>query len=327
MRMENDRALDCAGVARLLGEWDQILLLCHASPDGDTLGSATALCRGLRALGKTVNIDCADPIPEKFQYLFEGLPQEEREPRYIVTVDVADVKLLGAAWKKWGERADLAIDHHGTREVFTPLRWVEPDSAATAEMIFLLLEELGAPVDPATAGCVYTGIATDTGCFRYRNVTPRTHRIAARTLELGAAAGEINRRMFESKSRAQVEAERRVMEGMEFLCGGKAAMIQVPWKILEETGTTESDLEGLASLPRQIQGVVVGITLKERENGTVKASVRADPPANAAALCAKFGGGGHQGAAGCSFDKETIEQAAQAMGKACQEYLESLGLL
>ena len=75
MRMENDRALDCAGAARLLGEWDQILLLCHASPDGDTLGSATALCRGLRALGKTVNIDCADPIPEKFQYLFEGLPQ------------------------------------------------------------------------------------------------------------------------------------------------------------------------------------------------------------------------------------------------------------
>ena len=149
------------------------LLLCHASPDGDTLGSATALCRGLRALGKTVNIDCADPIPEKFQYLFEGLPQEEREPRYIVTVDVADVKLLGAAWNKWVERADLAIDHHGAREVFAPLRWVEPDSAATAEMIFLLLEELGAPVDPATAGCVYTGIATDTGCFRYRNVTPR----------------------------------------------------------------------------------------------------------------------------------------------------------
>ena len=129
------------------------------------------------------------PIPEKFQYLFEGLPQEEREPRYIVTVDVADAKLLGAAWKKWGERADLAIDHHGAREVFAPLRWVEPDSAATAEMIFLLLEELGAPVDPATAGCVYTGIATDTGCFRYRNVTPRTHRIAARTLELGPTPG------------------------------------------------------------------------------------------------------------------------------------------
>ena len=163
MRMENDRALDCAGAARLLGEWDQILLLCHASPDGDTLGSATALCRGLRALGKTVNIDCADPIPEKFQYLFEGLPQEEREPRYIVTVDVADVKLLGAAWKKWGERVDLAIDHHGAREVFAPLCWVEPDSAATRVGASGLT---GAPVSSRKVSSPMAAVASNNASIR-----------------------------------------------------------------------------------------------------------------------------------------------------------------
>lgn len=219
--------LSCAEAARRLLGWEDILVLSHASPDGDTLGSAAALLRGLIALGKRVGFYCADPVPEKYRYLFQGLELGEFAPQHVVTVDVADVSLLGDAWEKYGGLVHLAIDHHATHRAFTEDRWVEGDSAAAAELIYLLLGEMGVSIDPAMAGDIYTGLTTDTGCFRYRSVTPRTHRIAAAVMELGADAGEINRLMFESKSKAQVEAERLVMEGMEFFCGGRCAMVQV----------------------------------------------------------------------------------------------------
>ena len=206
---------------------------------------------------------------------------------------MADKALLGKAPQELVARVELAIDHHGTHVPFAPQRWVEADSAATVELIYALLGELGVELDRAMADCLYTGLATDTGCFRYRNVTPRTHRIAADLLELGAQSGDINQRMFESKSR----------------------------------GVEENDLDGIASLPREIQGVVLGITLKEKEDGKVKVSVRANPPADASVLCARLGGGGHQGAAGCSLGTISLQEAQEKMEQACGSYLEELGLL
>lgn len=318
--------LDCAGAAALLKGWDRVLVISHASPDGDTLGSASALLRGLVSLGKQVKFFCADPVPEKFGYLFEGLTLGEFEPDHVMTVDVADKKLLGKTPEELVNRVELAIDHHGTHVPFAKERWVEGDSAATVELIYLLLKEMGVKLDQAMADCLYTGLTTDTGCFRYRSVTPRTHRIAGALLELGARAGDINQWMFESKSKAQVEAERAVMDTMRFSSGGKCALIQVPLSIFAETGVKESDLEGLASLPREIQGVVLGVTLKEKPQGKVKVSLRANPPGNAAELCQKFGGGGHPGAAGCSLEM-TLEQARETMEQACGEYLKELGLM
>lgn len=319
--------LDCAQTAALLQGWDKILVMSHASPDGDTLGSASALLRGLSSLGKQVDFLCADPVPEKFSYLFAGLPLGGFEPAHVMTVDVADEALLGKAPQELVARVELAIDHHGTHVPFAPQRWVEPEAAATTEMIYALLGALGVKITPAMADCLYTGLATDTGCFRYRNVTPRTHRIAAALLELGARGGDINQAMFETKSRGQVEAERRAMESMVFFHGGKCAMIQLPQRLFGETGVTESDLDGLDAMPREIQGVVLGITLKEKEDGKVKVSVRANPPADASALCARLGGGGHQGAAGCSLGTISLQEAQEKMEQACGAYLEELGLL
>lgn len=308
--------------AALLRGWDNIALLCHASPDGDTLGSACALKRGLAAMGKRARILCGDPIPEKFSYLFAGSAEESFAPEHVVTVDVADLSLLGSLEKTYRDRIELAIDHHGVHRAFTENRWVEANSAATAELIYLLLVELGAPIDRKTADCVYTGLTTDTGCFRYRNVTPRTHKIAARMLELGADGGGINQRMFESKSRAQMEGEKLALQSLEFFCQGKCAMVRVPLSLYRETGAKEEDLEGVASLPRQILGVVYGFTLKEKPDGSVKVSVRANPPGDAAAFCKRFGGGGHVGAAGCTMENTTLDQAALLLRKAA----EGLGL-
>ena len=319
--------LTCPETAALLRQWDKILVMSHASPDGDTLGSASALLRGLSSLGKQVDFLCADPVPEKFSYLFAGLPLGGFEPAHVMTVDVADKALLGKAPQELVARVELAIDHHGTHVPFAPQRWVEADSAATVELIYALLGELGVELDRAMADCLYTGLATDTGCFRYRNVTPRTHRIAADLLELGAQSGDINQRMFESKSRGQVEAERIAMDSLAFSSQGLVAILEVPYSLFARTGVEENDLDGIASLPREIQGVVLGITLKEKEDGKVKVSVRANPPADASVLCARLGGGGHQGAAGCSLGTISLQEAQEKMEQACGSYLEELGLL
>lgn len=319
--------LTCPETAALLRQWDQILVMSHASPDGDTLGSASALLRGLSSLGKQVDFLCADPVPEKFSYLFAGLPLGGFEPAHVMTVDVADKALLGKAPQELVARVELAIDHHGTHVPFAPQRWVEADSAATVELIYALLGELGVDLDRAMADCLYTGLATDTGCFRYRNVTPRTHRIAADLLELGAQSGDINQRMFESKSRGQVEAERIAMDSLAFSSQGLVAILEGPYSLFARTGVEENDLDGIASLPREIQGVVLGVTLKEKADGKVKVSVRANPPADASQLCSRLGGGGHQGAAGCSLGQVTLEQARQTMEQACAQYVKELGLL
>lgn len=316
--------LSCRETAAVLKEWDNILVLSHASPDGDTLGSACALMRGMNAMGKRVAFRCGDEIPKKFDYLFEGLQINDFVPDHIMTVDVADLSLLGSIGGEYSGRIELAIDHHGTHREFADSRWVEPDSAATAEMIWLLLKELGVTPDKAIADSVYTGITTDTGCLRYRNATARTYRIAAEAIDAGADAPEINRIMWESKTRAQMEAERLALDSLEFFCNGRCAVICVPRTVLEKSGASDSELEAIPSLPRQIEGVLLGITLKEKEDGTIKCSVRANPPADAAALCENFGGGGHTGAAGCSFSGLKMEEAAKEIIAAAEKHLKSL---
>lgn len=318
---------DCKGAAALLREWDDICILCHASPDGDTLGAASGLLRGLLSLGKRAWFACADEVDEKFAYLFQGLADPKLAPAHVMSVDVAAPSLLGGLEKVYGGKIELAVDHHGSHSDFAREAWVEPEAPAACEMVYLLLKELGVEPDKAMADCLYTGLSTDTGCFRYSNVTPRTHRVAAALLELGADAADINRRMFECKSKAQVEAERLIMESMEFSCGGKCAMVRVPLSVYGRTGAREGELEGVASLPRQIEGVMVGVTLKEKEDGTIKASVRSNPPASACAVCEAFGGGGHTFAAGCSFENASMEEAAAALARAAREHLAGLGLL
>ena len=163
---------DLERAAALLKSWDKILVLSHRSPDGDTLGCASALCRALASLGKSVQFRCADAVPEKFGYLFRGIAFAEFEPERIVTVDVADKALLGAL-EPLGERADLAIDHHATHRPFAREAWVEGGAAAACQMIWKLIPALGAEITPAIADCLYTGVATDTGCFRYANARRR----------------------------------------------------------------------------------------------------------------------------------------------------------
>lgn len=304
--------------AQILREQDDILILTHQYPDGDTLGSAGALCAMLRQMGKKAQFICADPIPKKYDYMLTGIPTMEVTPSFVVAVDVADRKLLGCLNEIWGDRVDLCIDHHGSNQLYAAQTYVDATAASATEIIFLLAKLLGTTLEQPILDCIFTGLSTDSGCFRYTNVTPRTHRIAAELMELGAHAADINRRMFETTSRSRMELERMAVDSLEYEFDGQCALMFITRQMLETSGALESDVEGLASIPRRIEGVKVGITLRERADGRFKASVRTGPEIDASQLCGLLGGGGHKQAAGCTLSADPAEAKAvilQAVGQ------------
>jgi len=301
-----------------LNQNDNYLILMHGSPDGDAVGSAYALCRALRALGKSADCACCDPLPRRYSYMLEGVENTNHHYEHILTVDVADPKLLGGLRKEYGDRIEVAIDHHASNVEYAELSLVLPEAAAACEVIYDVICALGVAIDRKIAECLFTGIATDTGCFKFSNTTATTHRIAANLIEKGIDAGEINRIMFDTKSFARLDLERRVIEKMEILDDGKIAVLVLTAEMQE--GLTPDDLEGINALSRQIEGVIVGITLREKEANRFKASVRTYDPVDASVICRNLGGGGHIRAAGCEL-KMPFDEARDTILAAVREEL------
>lgn len=311
--------IDLGSAASFLKENDNFTILTHAHPDGDTLGSGIGLCLALRALGKKANVINNEEIPPKFRYL-EIEPQEFEE-KTVVAVDIADVTLMGNELKeKYEAKVDLSLDHHGSNRLFAKLNCVDSSAAAAAQIIFELVELLGVQITPQMANCFYTGISTDTGCFRYANVTPDTHRVAAKLMECGADAAKINVKMFETKTRTYAALERLALDGMQFFYDGRCALITITREMFAESGSDENECDGIAAISRQIEGVLVGVTMRERRDGTYKASVRTHNPVDASAICARLGGGGHPNAAGCQLPG-TREEATKLLIDTIGEFI------
>ena len=294
--------IDLRETANILQSFDRILLLCHAHPDGDTLGSATALAHALSAKGKKIRVECSDPIPKDFGFMFEGLADDEFDPELIAAIDVADIKLLGRDSEgKYQGRIGLCIDHHGSNMMYADKVCLEPDSASTAEMMYLLLKEIEAEITPQIASCLFTGVTTDTGCMRFSNTTPRTFEIAAELAKLGADTYNIIQVFFETKTKTYAALERLALEGMRLYFSDRCAVICVTQDMYKRSGSNESETDRLANLPRQIEGVLVGVSMRELKDGSFKASVRTHGDIDASAICKRLGGGGHMGAAGCTL--------------------------
>ena len=294
---------ECADILR---EKDNILILTHANPDGDTLGSGFALCRALMKIGKICAVINADDIPKKYNYLFDDIVEIKFKPDYIVAVDVATVNLLGGLEEQY--KIDMCIDHHSTNTEYANLLLLE-DVPAACQIMYEVVLALGVEVDKKIADCLYTGLTTDTGCFRYDSTTAQTYRVAADLIDAGADNGRINRIMFETKSKTYARLERLAIESMRF------------YEMFQLTGSNAQETEGLAPLTRQIEGVEIGITIQERPDGTCKASIRTFESVNAAKLAACFGGGGHAQAAGCKFDCD-VKEARRLLVDKCREMLE-----
>lgn len=307
-------------VGEVLRESEDVLILTHKNPDGDCLGTGAALCRYLLSLGKRATVVNDSPIPAKFDYLFEGLPQEDFEPVTIVAVDVADPKLLGR-YESLADRVDLCIDHHVSNKLYAKETHLCPDDGAAALSLYRIFKELGIPVDKAMADCLYTGLSTDTGCFRYSNANAEAYRAAADLIELGADNAVINTKMFETKPLSQFQVLSDAFAGLRLYCGGKVSVLKISQDMLSRRGADTDAFEFVTAMSRQVEGVLCGITMKQQEDGSYKISLRTHEPLDASALCGLLGGGGHQRAAGCNAgeDEEAslqviLKQIAQELG-------------
>lgn len=300
--------LDLAQTARLLLENDDFLILTHAHPDADTLGSGFALCRVLTAAGKRARVVCGDEIGAEYSFMYDGLPDADFEPRFIVAVDVADTRLLGARNEAlYADRVELCIDHHASNILYARQTLLDPTAAATAEIIFDLLPLLGQSADTGIAECIFAGISTDTGCFRYSNTTAKTHRVAAAMMDAGASSAKINRIFFETKKKGFIELEKLALNSLRLYLDDRCAVIVIMDEMLRRTGCTDNDCDLISAIPRQVEGVLVGTTIREQPDGSFKLSVRTHEPISAAEICKKLGGGGHAGAAGCRSSKPLDE--------------------
>lgn len=277
---------------------DRYTILCHANPDGDTAGCGYGLLRALQKLGKKARVRCADPISERFSFMWAEIDAADGfDEETIVSVDVADSRLLGGYEQEYKGRIVFAVDHHVSHVDFSELLLNEPDASACAETIYRIVRELDVPLDGGIAACLYTGIATDSGCFRYPSVTPETHRIAADLLEYDFGFADLNYILFERKTRERLRLEEMIYREMEFYCAGRCAVIILGKDLLEEVDS--EDINGISAIPRQVQGVEIGVVIKQKENGW-KASLRSNT-VDVQKICTAFGGGGHIRAAGCSF--------------------------
>ncbi len=304
--------------ASFLRKANDILILSHQNPDGDTLGAAFALYYGLKQLGKRARIECADGIPERFR--FGGLPEfESFEPQCIVAVDIAALQLLGKGMQKYADRIDLCIDHHPTNTGYAKKLLLNSQAGATCEIMYELFLLMKLEITPMIANYLYMGIATDTGCFKFSNTTAQTHYAAAGLIGLGADYIRINVRFFETKSKSRILVERQALDSIRFYFQERCAMFVVSKKMIEETQADESELDGISAIPRQIEGVEIGITMREKENGRYKVSMRSGESIDVSKICAMLGGGGHMRASGCVVEGQ-LEEAVKKVLHAVADY-------
>lgn len=285
----------------MLNSMDNILLITHSNPDGDAVGSIFALYGILKSLGKNVRCEIKD-IPTVMQMLASEDAFSDFKEEYVVSVDLADPQLMPLNLRaEYADKVDLSIDHHATNVEYAKSTLLKADAAAACEVILNMVNEAGFEIDTEIARCLYVGLATDTGCFRYSNATAATFRAAASLIEKGVDSAKINTDIFETKSRAYVMFETMAMNSLKTYLDGKCAVLLITKDMYQKANISESEAQGINALPRQIEGVMAGVTVKERADGIYKISIRSREPLDASAICALMGGGGHRLAAGCEL--------------------------
>ena len=296
-------------VAKLLKtpEVDNVLILTHMNPDGDTIGCGTALCRVLQSLGKKARVENSQELPKKYHFLFDGIEKQDFEPGYIIAVDIADPSLLGDRLSVYKDDVDLCIDHHVSNKGYARKLLLGAEDAAACLTLYRVIKAMDIPVSIPVATDLYTGLSTDTGCFRYSNANAECYRAAAELVELGIDNAYINTVFFETKPISHIRTMTEAMSGLKLYCNGMVSVITITTEMLGKYGASEDAGEFITALSRQIEGVKVGITLKQKADGHFKASVRTHEPVDASAVCALLGGGGHVRAGGCDLPDNAEE--------------------
>lgn len=322
-----------------LAEKKSTLILFHIHPDADAIGSAFALRSLLLLAGSPAFCVCADRIPKRLDFLVRGeqsgtlpedIPADFRIER-VVSTDVASPSQLGELADKY--KVDYMIDHHGKGTPFGDYNYVRPTAAANAEIIFDISREflrrgLVSYIPSAIDRRIYAGISSDTGCFRFSNVTFGTHMRAAELSKSDIDMADINHRLFESKPMKQLIAEHIGFERLKLHCGGKVATITFPADLKQSLGLEGEHLETLIDVARSVEGVGIAAVIRQQPSGSAggssdnficRVSMRSSIDFDVSEICALFGGGGHKRAAGCSVTASSVEAAEQIIVNAVSD--------
>ncbi len=318
--------------ARIRGGVDTLILF-HRHPDGDAVGSGFALKLILEALGCTVHCICEDEIPERLRFLTEGLQDSIRAenlpngfaPAQIITVDTASPAQAGVLYPAYEGRFDLMIDHHAKGETYAD-GYIDGSASSAGELIYRLSRELvrtgRIPAIPADVDrLLYAAISSDTGCFKYSNASPSTHRAIAELLETVTDAADINHRLFGVKSYKLLQAERIGFDRLRLFADGRIGIVDMPAWVKAQHSLSDEHLDTLVEVARGLQGVQVAAAIRQpSDEGVYRVSMRSSCHVDVAAICAAFGGGGHIKAAGCTI---VCDEGIEAVVKMVAEALEA----
>lgn len=285
--------------AQLLQNRDRILLLTHKNPDGDTVMSAAALCRALRRRNKKAYLFRNEQILAKQLPFVEKLfAPQDFEPAFTVSVDIATENLFPLGYEG---KADLAIDHHPSNTHFAPKELIDAERSACGEIVRELIVALTGKLTKTEATLLYIALTTDTGAFQYANVNTETFRSAAELVQAGADAHAVMMHFFRKTSVSRLHLEGLIYSNLHICRDGKLIIAPVTLKMMEEAGATEDDCDDLAGLSGRAEDSLMNVTIRELADGSSKISVRSAPGISSNAVCAAFGGGGHEMAAGCTI--------------------------
>ncbi|MBQ9078368.1 MAG: DHH family phosphoesterase [Ruminococcus sp.] len=289
---------------KFLRNCEDAVIITHRNPDGDCIGAGFGLQDILSQLGIRSKVVCSDEFPQRYAFMTDGSNQYgDFEPKTVIAVDIADVKLMGDYEHIYGDKVQLCIDHHISNKNYAEKTLLQGEATAACEIIYALAKFMGVEITKHCATCLYTGIATDSGCFKYDCTTPRAHEIAAemmRNYDINFA--RINRYMFEVKSRGRIMLESKLSELMEEYLDGKLVIVAVTQAMMHEMGVSMEELEGFAPMTIQLENTEVGILMRERKDGVFKCSFRSAYDVNVSEICQTIGGGGHAKAAGCTLE-------------------------
>ena len=322
---------DLSRIAQILRDSKNALVVGHAHPDGDCVGSAAALCGIIEALGGKASVLFPESVPARLAFLLCGrevLPAlpADIDAYAVFAVDVASPSQLGDLGELLCGKVALRIDHHDVGTPYAREDFVEPAAAATGEILWDLYEHLTAAGElaqplPSALYAMFGAISSDTGCFKYANVTSGTHLRAAKLLEAGVNASEINRLLFETKERTQLRAEGIAAGKLRLFANGKISSIAIEYSDYRE-GVSIGDFETAVDIARSVRGTVCAAVIKAspaKEN-TYRVSMRSNG-LNVAEVAAAFGGGGHVRAAGCTLYCASAKEAERIIVAALEAAL------
>lgn len=286
--------------AKLLLEQDDILIITHKNPDGDCMGSAAALCSALRRQGKNAWLYANPQVGRKLMpYVQEFFAPEGFEPKYTVAVDVAAERMFALGFEG---KVDMYIDHHPGDERKAEHMLVHPEMASCAQVVMKVIKAMGEVVSPQEAELLYIALSTDCGCFRYANTDAAALDAAAELVRRGADCYKISEQFFNLLTPGRMKLEGLMYENMRFYREGKLCIVCVTKDMMAKAGADNDDCDDIASIASRAEGSLMSITIREMDDGGCKVSVRSKPGISSRAVCAVFGGGGHEQASGCCVD-------------------------